>query len=35
LGAIANTAHLSGLVLGLILGIAAALLDRKPESSLS
>ncbi|MBB5187212.1 GlpG protein [Zhongshania antarctica] len=35
LGAVANTAHLSGLVLGLILGLAAALLDRKPESSLS
>lgn len=33
LGAVANTAHLSGLVLGLILGLAAALLDRKPESS--
>ncbi|MDF1693977.1 MAG: rhomboid family intramembrane serine protease [Zhongshania sp.] len=30
LGAVANTAHLSGLVLGLILGLAAALLDRKP-----
>ncbi|CAA0087129.1 Rhomboid protease GlpG [Zhongshania aliphaticivorans] len=29
-GAVANTAHVSGLVLGLILGFAAALLDRKP-----
>ncbi len=35
LGAVANTAHLSGLVLGLILGLAAALLDRKPESATS
>ena len=31
LGAVANTAHLSGLVLGLILGLAAALLDRKSD----
>jgi len=30
LGAIANTAHVSGLLLGFVLGLAAALLDRKP-----
>ena len=29
-GSVANTAHVSGLVLGLVLGAAAALLDRKP-----
>lgn len=29
-GAIANTAHVSGLLLGFILGFAAAILDRKP-----
>ncbi|WP_269619308.1 rhomboid family intramembrane serine protease [Zhongshania aquatica] len=29
-GAIANTAHLSGLLLGVVLGFAAAMLDRKP-----
>jgi GlpG protein len=30
LGSIANTAHVSGLLLGFVLGLAAALLDRKP-----
>ena len=28
-GAVANTAHVSGLLLGIVLGLAAALFDRK------
>ena len=28
-GAVANTAHVSGLLFGFVLGLAAALLDRK------
>lgn len=31
-GDIANTAHVSGLVLGLLLGLAAALMDKKPAA---